>query len=261
MPVFTEADVDGIKEAFEFAHEAFRDIQGRPECSVFKIEYIDGARGGDGSAFGITIDVINQITEWDMRQLTKVGAMSQEVPAYDITFEFHYGYVIPDKGSGYFIAVGVWLDETETMDSTAHYGPLCPTCLGEGTHETEYWVNAFGDDHQCNHCGGIGLDVYDERVKVYKILRERPDERMREVVYECYGVQNVHKVISNIVHQTISPGDVSPGVPDDVFEQEILEEGATLIHDDSEIHTNDPSSWLVDWLNDPTMDVPPFKKD
>jgi hypothetical protein len=188
-----ENEVDRIRVAFEEAHDIFMSLQGWPKCTIFRPVITDTAGGGDGKINAIEIYARQQEVEYDGDQLTYVGSASTQVRAYDITFEFHYDFAIPNDGEGYYIAFGIWLADSAT------FGPLCPRCGGTGVHSTDNWNNPLGSATQCAYCAGIGYDIYNDNMIIYKINKNQYDERMSERIYTCFNANNMNKLLMTIV--------------------------------------------------------------
>ena len=201
MKGLTKRDVDKIRDAFIEAHDIFKSLEGWPTCSIYRIITHNSTRYGRNDIFAIEIDQINKEVEWDRRQMSKVGVAWVEDSAYN--------YKLPDLD--YRIAIGQFIPELMDPDTgKGGYGPLCPECAGYGKrtyieesdtsiNPSTVWDNKHGDSAQCGYCGGLGLDIHDERIKFYKVLRERPDERMVEWEYDTYLLSDEASSIASVI--------------------------------------------------------------
>jgi hypothetical protein len=216
-----ESDVNRIKEAFEMGHEIFRSLEGWPTCTVFKLINSDSSKGGDGKIIGIEFFARLQAVEFDEDYAQTVATSAVQAIAINRSFEFHYGFTIPNYGVDYHICIGDYNVEADA------FGPKCPHCNGIGTHETDFWNNPYGNDHQCAYCGGMGYDIYFDGVVFYKLRRFSSDDRMFEHSYTGYNVPNFNLVIAAAVsdaqnanfdgHIDIEPvSAIAADIPDDL---------------------------------------------
>lgn len=214
MSGLSKSTVDKIRDAFVYAHEIWKSIEGWPTCTIYKPILYNSPRLGSGEIHGITIAERQKEIEWDQRQTGKVATGGVEDIYADITFIF-YNYKLPDLD--YRIAIGQFIESLmNTTTGKGGYGPVCPQCNGYGRKVSnelingsyitvtpeEVWNNPYGDTNQCGYCGGLGLDIHDERVKFYGVLRHRPDERMVEWEYDMYLLPDERHLITSSMKES-----------------------------------------------------------